>query len=199
MTGSRGDTTLDTKWSTAVRTCSWSRILHKDVKIRFSGMLWTGRSATCSTDRLKLELLGVLSRLFVPCYMTWNAAAFDRGLIHRLNWVFELKFWACCFRVDSTFEFLWIYRTAERELLLQNGWYRVNLQVLENPKNCYAGKIDWNYSQDTSIVRYVCFARAIWKLANCCHLLAFAVTNWYNLSRCFVNLKESLEKIVFRN
>lgn len=39
----------------------------------------------------------------------------------------------------ETFEYLGIDRTAEREISLQNGWYRVNLQVLENQKNCYAG------------------------------------------------------------
>ena len=35
---------LDAKWSATVRTYSWSPILHRNVKIWFSGILWTGRS-----------------------------------------------------------------------------------------------------------------------------------------------------------
>ena len=41
--------------------------------------------ATRPTDREKLGLSGVLSRLFVSRYMTWNDAAVDRGLTHRPN------------------------------------------------------------------------------------------------------------------
>ena len=38
------DTTLDAKWSAIVRACSWSPILHENVRIWFPGKLWTGRS-----------------------------------------------------------------------------------------------------------------------------------------------------------
>lgn len=70
---------------------------------------------------------------FQDCYLTWFDAAVDRGLTHRLNWSVS----SCCESIERL-----------KESLLRNGWYRVNLQVLENPKNCYAGKIDWKYSQE---------------------------------------------------
>ena len=40
----RVNTELAAKWSAIVRVCSWSPILHENVRIWFPGKLWTGHS-----------------------------------------------------------------------------------------------------------------------------------------------------------